>query len=218
MKKIIPKFAWWPHWKWKNEKEIYDYVIKMINKKNGFMSYFIDAITFAKVPFEVFLEHINKFHKPKILVIGSIPIHAIYLSYFYDVDVICPYKTFIKLNKEMNEVYRGNVNILGSDTINIEKNYDIIYCGFTYENYERENTIKLIKAHLNKCKKLIIYVPTNPEYCCKEWKEMIEKSGGRIIETYGVDYPKIFRFANYIKSFSKWFRIFSKNKIFIVIK
>lgn len=215
------------------ERKNWDDILKrQTERAGGLMPFFIQKCICQKVWHFILKKYANKFSYPRILEVGcGFAWDSIYLSYFYnyvsgmDID-----KDVVETAKKVNKFLRGKATIGVNDMFS-EKiaYYDIIFNNGTYEHFTKLEIELLIRHHLNHSKYVIFLIPLDmsrdkepygnellmPE---REWKKIIEKADGKVLETYGIDFPRWLAFAGYIPIFSKIFKDFANYRIFITEK
>ena len=201
---------------------------EQIVSNGGTMPFFIQKCACQKVWHQVIMKYANRFVNPKILEVGcGRAWDSIYLSYFYHfVSAIDIDKNIVGEANKTNEFLRGNAIIKRGDMFGDLDQYDIIFNNGTYEHFTKEEIKKVIGLHLRRSEYIIFLVPLNMNrdknrygnellMSEREWNRVINEAGGKVLETYGLDFPKALAFATYIPLFSKLFKCFSNYRIFV---
>jgi SAM-dependent methyltransferase len=121
---------------------------------------------------------------------------SIYLSKLgYKVTGLDLDKKVVEFAKNNNKILQGEAKFLTGDLKNIEIETDIIFSNGVLEHFKKPELEKIFKHHFEKSKYIIFFVPNDRaetktygdenHYSDKEWKELIEQNGGKLLKTIG---------------------------------
>lgn len=204
---------------------------RQIKRAGGIMPFFIQKCICSKVYHSLIMKYATKFKNPKLLEAGcGTAADSIYLSFLLNnIEAIDIDNQIVTFAKYMNKYLHGKVKkIYKQDIFSIKRNYDIIFNGGTYEHFSKDAIEKVLRLHLSKSKYLIFGIPTSMKndfepfgnellMPIKEWRNIIKRAGGKVLEVYGIDHSfRPFRIATYNLVLSKLLSRFGNYKILVV--